>query len=207
LKGGAAAFARAVETRWSRLAGRPVVLSPRDWAHLARWHALGVPVALVLETMEEAAARRPGKEPFRSLASLARHVEEGLQVLAGGRLARSDAAPPGPTPVRSAAAHWKDALAAATPGAELKTLLESLLARHEAGEAPARLDAELDRRLGDAAPAGLRERCRRAVDARVRPFRGRLPPEVAAEVTRRGLVEELRAELGLPRLAAPAPGE
>ena len=82
------AYARAVEEALARARGRPVLLSPRDWARVADWCERGVPLSLLLEALEEAArrARRRGSE-LRGLALIAPAVEESWRAVAEGRRA------------------------------------------------------------------------------------------------------------------------
>lgn len=56
-----AAFFRVIEERFCALRGAPMLLSPRDWALISDWWGDGVPLPLVLESLEEvftARARR-----------------------------------------------------------------------------------------------------------------------------------------------------
>ena len=55
-------YARSIERRWSDLVERPVILSPRDWSRISRWHSWGVPLDLIDETLRSAA--RPDCEAW-----------------------------------------------------------------------------------------------------------------------------------------------
>lgn len=79
----AARYARALERALAEASGRAVVLSPRDFALLSGWFARGVPLALVLEQIED----RKGKgRDVRSLASITRAVEAAWSAVVDGRV-------------------------------------------------------------------------------------------------------------------------
>ena len=71
------AYTRAVESAWSRLRGRPVVLSPRDFELVASWRRSGVPLSVVLEILDHEARRRGGNP--RSLGSVGPAVREAAR--------------------------------------------------------------------------------------------------------------------------------
>ena len=56
-----ARYARAVERALSRGAGRPIVISPRDWALCERWAREGVPLAVVVTAIREAMKHIPAE--------------------------------------------------------------------------------------------------------------------------------------------------
>ena len=79
-------YFRTIEERFCALRGAPMLLSPRDWALIGEWWSQGIPLPLVLDSLEEvfAARTRRGEETGR-INSLAytRH-----EVLRRGRLHR-----------------------------------------------------------------------------------------------------------------------
>ena len=52
------AYFRAIEETFVRLRGAPLLLSPADFQVAAEWHRGGVPVGLVIATLEEVFAKR-----------------------------------------------------------------------------------------------------------------------------------------------------
>jgi hypothetical protein len=55
-------YFRSIEERFCALRGAPMLLSPRDWNLIAGWWAEGVPLALVLESLEEVFTARRRRE-------------------------------------------------------------------------------------------------------------------------------------------------
>jgi hypothetical protein len=116
----AARYARALERALAQASGRAVVMSPRDFALVTGWLARGVPAALILEQIEHRKAK--GKD-VRSLASIARAVEEAWGAVVDGRVGASVPAEVHP----SAAPPPDDAaiLAAASPEARAEAEREA----------------------------------------------------------------------------------
>ncbi len=202
-RGRAAAYARAVERILAELSGRPVILSPRDWALVENWHDRGVPLQAVLETIEEVATRphRKRRRARIGLGLFARAVEESWEAIRDGRL-RARAARTGALPRWSEA---RDAWVAARDRAggvpALAGLLSELIGEIERGGEPGTIDRELDERLPGAVPADVLETAKMAAGRGLAPFRGRFAPDVFAATCRRAIADRLRRMLGLPRLA------
>jgi hypothetical protein len=193
-------YARAIERRWSRLWEQPVVLSPRDWSRIARWHALGIPLAIVEDAMQDEAERTRSRARPRRLASLAPLVEEAWAVVLAGR---HDATPteathsPMPTAER-----WRACADREPAGSSVAELLCGLLDRLQAGESGESLDHELDRRLTLAVEPTLREQVLEEVTRKLEPFRKRMSAERLETTRERACVYRLRRRLDLPRLAS-----
>ena len=65
-------YFRTIEERFGALRGSHLLLSPRDWALIASWWSDAVPLAIVLEAMEDVfAARRVAGTAVRPVNSLA----------------------------------------------------------------------------------------------------------------------------------------
>jgi hypothetical protein len=197
--GKAARYARAIERRWSELVGKPVVLSPRDWATIERWYAQGVPLEIVDDAMAATSEReQTGKRP-RRLAEVAPLVEEAWAVILDGRRATRDDV--GPSPGEDPLGSWYRRKDREPVGSPLAVLLEELTRRFECGEDRHRLDAELDNRLLETVDSALRESVQREVDREVDPFRGRIPADRLDATRYHACVQRLRRRLDLPRLA------
>ena len=167
-------YVRAVEAAWSKVLGRPAVVSPREFETIDAWRRRGIPLAVVLEVLAAAGKRRSGRAP-KALTSLAHAVQEAWSVVAAGRTAPNLA---DPLPERPEARRaWEEALERCAGDAPLRGLLARLLAEEGAGGASAALDAALDESLPGAVPHDTLRRAadetRRALD----PFRGRMSEE------------------------------
>ncbi len=72
-------YFRTIEERFGALRGSHLLLSPRDWALIASWWSDGLPLAIVLEAMEDVFAARRGAgiaaRPVNSLAYVRSEVE------------------------------------------------------------------------------------------------------------------------------------
>jgi len=179
------------------------VLSPRDWARIAHWHASGIPLALLDETLAAAVARATARAGPLRIADLARAVEESWSVIVEGRLA-AEGAPVVGVP-RDPLQRWRERRDQEPDESPLARLLDDLLRRVADGEAPAALDADLDRRLEQAVPSELRVAEGAAVEQDLEPFRGRMRSTEFAATRARALLRRLRRRLDLPQLARRPP--
>jgi hypothetical protein len=201
-----AAYARAVESAWSTLLERPVVLSPRDFEHVRRWHARGIPLAVIRGALEALAAeRRPRRKP-RGLHALAAAIEEEWTALTQGRTAPNAADAPGagsPAMRQAPLAAWRRAATAPGTAPPLRALLERLIEAAAAGARASDLDRELDAALPGVVAPEVVHAVAAELDRDLGPWRDRLPATELRRTRRRGTVERLRRRLGLPALAGP----
>jgi hypothetical protein len=200
---GTTRYARRIERLWSRLLGAPVVLSPRDWSVIERWHASGVPLAVVEHVLSESARSGGGRPRAGGLALQAGAVDEAWTVVREGRLIPRDGppAPPADEPLRL----WRERLQAEPPDSALAALLEELIERSRAGEVAELLDAELDRRLFEAVGRELASRVLAVVQEELGPYRTRWAPELLESTRRAACAARLRRLLALPRLVLSGP--
>ncbi len=191
-------YVRAIEAAWSKIVGRPIVVSPREYAAIDAWRRRGVPLAIVLEVLNAESRRRTGRLP-RSLSSLRHPVEEAWSAVAGGRAAAGTPAlfPPGPT-AREA---WGSALHSIPEATPLRALLERLLKAEGEGASPEALDAELDAALPEAVPRAERERETEEASRDLSGFRRRMSADEFRATLARALADRLRSSLALPRLS------
>jgi hypothetical protein len=202
-------YARHLERALSRVRQTPVVLSPRDWELVVDWHAREIPLAVIQEALEEAAARarkRGGSGP-RSLTYLARAVDEAWDLIRGGRVDPLDGEPPGSPSIADVREAWIRARESAGEGSPLATLIRRLLRRLDDGEAPEEIDRELERSILDAASPELVERIGGEVAAELAPVRERIRAGHLESTSRRATVTRLRRSLGLPRLSTESGNE
>lgn len=203
---GASSFARAVESRLESILKRPVVLSPRDWTTLAGWHARGIPLPLVLETLEEVATRKGGTQA-RSLRYFVRAVEESWQAVLDGRAIRHPAGAGGKSSGgESADVPWNAAVRAGELPPAIERLLEELSEALAGGADRAKVDESLDRALADGSIApDLHRAARQEALEALRDYRGRMPAAAWERTLARAVVERMRRTLGLPRLRPSRP--
>lgn len=196
-------FVRSIENRLAEIGERPAILAPREFALAASWHARGIPLPLILETIGEIAAkRRAGRGAPRTLGYYAAAVEESWRALREGRAARSGERRSGPPHRRDA---WLAAIDARPPGDPLSGALRGLLARLEGGEPAPAIDAALDAVLLEGrGGAHELEAARNAARAALAPYRERMTEEAWRKTLDRAIVDRLRDRSGLPRLGAAA---
>ena len=191
-------YIRAVEAAWSKVLGRPAVVSPREFEAIDAWRRRGIPLTVVIEVIADAGKRRAGGSG-KALTGLTRAVEEAWSVVAAGR-ATPEAA--GVLPARSDARHaWQACLDGCPEGAPLRALLVTLLAQEAAGASGPALDDALDLALPETVPADTLGKATEDTERALRSFRGRMSDEEFKATFSRALSDRLRATLGLPRLA------
>ena len=196
----AARYARAIEQRWSRVLDEALVLSRRDWSRIEDWYAAAIPLGLIDEVIAEAATPdRRGKRP-RRLSDLAGRVEQAWAVVVEGRVA-ADGSTTGPVSFDPTAC-WDRRIEGEPVGSALAGLLEELLSRFRAGEAPSLVDDELDRRLDAVVDPLTDEAVEREVDRELAPYVDRLNADQLAATRSKARVQRLRRRLDLPRLAS-----
>ncbi len=196
-------FVRSIENRLAEIGGRPAILAPREFALAASWHARGIPLPLVLETIGEIAAKRRarGSAP-RSLGYYAAAVEESWRAVREGRAVRAGERRSGPSRRRDA---WLQAIDDRPPGDPLSRTLLDLLARLEEGEPVPAIDAALDAVLLEGrGGAEELEAARIAARAALAPYRERMTEEAWKKTLDRAIVDRLRDRSRLPRLGAAA---
>jgi hypothetical protein len=192
-------YARAIERRWGEALGRPVVLSPRDWAWVADWHARSIPLSLVLDSIDALRDLQGRRREPRGLAYVAPAVEQAWTALVEGRRMRADASPAEvPTPLET----LRNARDAAAVGSPLRVLLDSLLGDLARGGAPEEIDRRLDQILPSSVTDEVRLEAERELDRRLAPYRDRMDADVYARTKGVALVDALRARLRLARLGA-----
>jgi hypothetical protein len=200
----AAAFFHAVEEAFVRLRGAPLLLSPADFQVAARWRREGVPLGLVLATLEEVFAKRRergARGRINSLRYCAPAVDaawQEVQELQGParREGGSDLA----------VAERLAELALALPaGVEWEPWRARLLAFEgapaEVEEELQRLDDELLEHLEGALASGDRERLTAEVEAIVEGLRDRFPDAELVALRERLFRQRLRRARALPVLS------
>ncbi len=203
------AYFQTLEAAFLRLRGSGTLLAADDWQLASAWRRSGVPLDLVIATMERGFARQRERRSRRGISSLryfraavAAAWDERRQLQAGG--ARLEERPPA-VPERLAA--LAASLPADLPGAE--RLAEEIRALSgSVAEVEPRL-ARLDRALLDRLESGLGEADRAAIDRSVQgalaPLRDRLEPDERQGTAERLRVQALRRHWRLPLLSLFSP--
>ena len=202
-------YFRAIEERFIRLRGAPLLLSPADWRVARGWQEKGVPLALVLASLDEVFARRAARRAkgrIQSLRYCAPAVEEAWEehreLVAAGR---REEAPPLAVAARleKLAAALPDSLPGRAPVTERLLALAGTPAEVEGAL------AELDRQVLAAARADLAAAAEREIQADVERVLSGLArrlggPEEASQ--REALFRQaLRRRLRLPVLSLFSP--
>jgi len=208
-------YYQAAEAAFIRRRGTPFLLSPRDFARLKEWRALGVPIEAIEQGIETAFARREERQArgrVNSLGYCADAVLEAWERRAessvgrgGGRPGRE---PDIPGTLRELAGSLEQlALRRPDLAAPLEAASRSIERLAGSGKSAGEIEtslARLDKRLAGALSEALPDPERERLDATVRTALSRanmLMDAEAAERTRRALSRRtLREVLDLPRL-------
>lgn len=211
------AYYAAGEAAFVARRGTPFLLSPRDFALLKEWRAIGVPIEAVEAGIDEAFGRREERGATGRVNSLAycrdavlSAWERRAETAVGRGAGRGESPPSAVAPTLGRLAERLDAVARAHP--ELTAKLDSAgrsLARlakssREPGEVEASL-ARLDRRLCNELVEAIGADERARMEARVEEVLARVRVKMDRETeekTRRALTRRLlREEFDLPRLS------
>jgi hypothetical protein len=208
-------YYQAAEAAFIRRRGTPFLLSPRDFALLKEWRALGVPIEAIEQGIEEAFSRREERSAAGRVNSLSYCRDAVLEAwerrlqTSVGRGGRAHAAEPDVPRALEDLAERLRQVALRRP--ELAPPLESALrsierlqaSRKSAAETEASL-ARLDKRLAgalhDALPEPERKRLEAEVEASLARARIRMDAETAERTARALTRRTLRELLDLPRL-------
>ncbi len=212
------AYFEAAEAAFIRRRGTPFLLSPRDFALLKEWRALGVPIEAIEAGIDEAFSRREERGAVGRVNSLSYchgAVLEAWERRAEAARGRGPAegASPGEPDAAAVLADLSAALSACrTARPDLAAPLDAALAAlsrlagsgktaEEIEAALARLDRRLARSLHEALPETERADLDREVRAQMAGAVVRMDA-AAAEKTARALTRRsLRERLSLPRLS------
>lgn len=212
-------YLRAVEARALVLRGRGYALSATDVDRIVRWQREGIPLGLVLETLEAAARRARGAgRASRRPVSLG-GVERGLQaamraraerlgpsghavVAAGAEVQAEPATPTAWAALRTAVAAAGECQTNAFIKQALREAWRALSAAEKRDDDPWMCAVALDQLLGAAGVGALGESEREAVTREVRAGlgRGSMSREARAERESFELFRRVRERFGIPEL-------
>lgn len=210
------AYYEAAEAAFIRRRGTPFLLSPRDFALLKEWRALGISIEAVAAGIDEAFSRREERGAVGRVNSLGYcrdAVLEAWERRAETERGRGAPVESGEPDVPAALASLSDALSACRErrpdlAGPLDVALAALARLGRSGKAPEETEASLarlDRRLARAIHEALPAAERAALDADVAAQLSRALPRMdpaAAEKTAKALTRRsVRERLQLPRLS------
>ncbi|MBC8645881.1 MAG: hypothetical protein H7X85_01860 [Thermoanaerobaculia bacterium] len=203
------------EAAFIRRRGTPFLLSPKDFALLKQWRALGVPIEAVEAGIDEAFSRREERSAAGRVNSLS-YCHDAVLVAwerrAETSVGKGTGRDGGPLDVPGIVRALTERLRPVVQGrpdlaAPLESALRSLerlavrgRTEEETEGSLARLDRRMANSLLEALPSAEREEIGHRVSTLLAPARERMDPE-AAEKTSRALTRRLlREKLSLPRL-------
>jgi hypothetical protein len=209
------AFYSAAESAFMRRRGTPFLLSPRDFALLREWRALGVPLEAVAQGIDDAFSKREERGAMGKINSLAycrdavlSAWERRAETAVGAGKGRAEAPPDAAKAIAALEASLAAVAGSRADLAEplesarrsLERLAEGKRSVEEIEASLARLDRRLASALIEALPAAERDALEAAVTERLERAGARMDAE-AADRTRRALTRRaLRERLDLPRL-------
>lgn len=210
------AFYAAGEAAFVARRGTPFLLSPRDFALLKEWRALGVPVEAVEAGIEEAFARREERSASGRVNSLAycrdavlSAWERRAETSVGRGAGRDEMPAANVAPALQRLSERLQVVARDHPevtariDSAIRSLEKLAKSRKDPGEAESSL-ARLDRRLSNELVDAIGPEERRAMEERVEEVLTKVRVKMDRETeekTRRALTRKiLRDKLSLPRL-------
>jgi hypothetical protein len=209
-------YYEAAEAAFIRRRGTPFLLSPRDFALLKEWRALGIPLEVVESGIDEAFTRREQRNAVGRVNSLAYCRDAVLEAwerraeTARGR-GRSGAEPePDVEAILEGLARRLEEARARRPDlaspfdsalGSLQRLATSRKTAEQIEASLARLDRRLAREISEALPESERAELDRHVGRRLAGAIGRMDSATAEKTARALMRRSVRELLDLPRLS------
>lgn len=195
-----------IEETFIRLRGAPLLLSPADWRVAQEWRQQGVPLALVLATLEEvfaARAARGGRGRVNSLRYVAPAVEAAWERARELQASGASVEPAAGPSTEERLARLADSLPAALPRrARWGDAIRSLEGTPEAVEARlAAVEAELHEALRAALDPATASELEREVDEALSRAGARIAAEERQRLRRQLEGRALRRRFDLPVLS------
>lgn len=210
------AYFAAAEAAFIRRRGTPFLLSPKDFALLTEWRALGVPIEAIEHGIDDAFSRREERGSVGRVNSLSycRDAilgawERRAEAAIGRGTGRAADEPDAQQALAALAARLAE-IAAARPELEpaIAPVLRSLSRLSSSGrdaaaveDSLARLDKRLASAVDEALPAADRTRLDEDVAAQLSRARVRMDDEAADKTARALRRRAIREAVGLPRLS------
>jgi hypothetical protein len=199
------AYFQAIESSFIRWRGAPLLLSPSDWQLARQWHRQGIPLDLVLETLEEVFVTRQArgaKGKVQGLRYCAPAVEKAWSARQELTATGERLAPPKLDLTERLHGLAKTLVETTSVSKDLTDRLAALEGAPEDVEAAL---ADLDREMIDQATADLSDASLKtigeAIEESLAKLDSRLDNEEAARMRERLLREAIRRRLNLPVLS------
>jgi len=199
------AYFQAIESSFIRWRGAPLLLSPSDWQLARQWHRQGIPLDLVLETLEEVFVTRQtrgAKGKVQGLRYCAPAVEKAWSVRQELMATGERQAPPKLDLTERLQALAKTLVETKSVSKDLADRVAALEGAPEEVEAAL---ADLDREMIDKATADLSDASLTAIGEAIEEslvmLDSRLDEGEAARMRERLLREAIRRRLNLPVLS------
>ena len=210
------AYYAAAEAAFIARRGTPFLLSPKDFALLKEWRALGIPLEAVEAGLDDAFTRREERGATGRVNSLSycrdailSAWERRAETSVGRGIGRAEGDTPDVAGALADLSERLDSVARVHPSLTrpIESALRSLDRLARSAKSPGEIEASLarlDRRISNEIADALPEDRRRRVDADVERMLAKARVKMdrdTEEKTRRALTRRtLREELGLPRL-------
>jgi hypothetical protein len=210
------AYYGAAEAAFIARRGTPFLLSPKDFALLKEWRALGIPIEAVEAGLDDAFTRREERGATGRVNSLSycrdailSAWERRAETSVGRGAGRAEGDSPDVAGAIASLSERLDSVARVHPSLTLpiESALRSLNRLARSGKSAGEIEASfarLDRRISNEIADALPEERRRRLDADVEKLLAKARVKMdrdTEEKTRRALTRRtLREELGLPRL-------
>jgi hypothetical protein len=209
------AYYAAAEAAFIRRRGTPFLLSPKDFALLKEWRALGVPLEVVEAGIDEAFARREERRAVGRVNSLSYCRDAVLEAwerraeTARGKAAGATADPDVQSGLASLSQRLEDVRSrrpdlAVPLDSALRSLSRLSASGKPAGEVEAslaRLDRRLARELSESLPERERSELAADVERQLAGAGSRMDPSTLEKTSRALTRRTVRELLGLPRLS------
>jgi hypothetical protein len=210
------AYYGAAEAAFIARRGTPFLLSPKDFALLKEWRALGIPIEAVEAGLDDAFTRREERGATGRVNSLSycrdailSAWERRAETSVGRGVGRAEGESPDVAGALAGLSERLDSVARVHPSLTrpIESALRSLDRLARSAKSPGEIEASLarlDRRISNEIADALPEERRLRLDAEVERLLAKARVKMdrdTEEKTRRALTRRtLREELGLPRL-------
>ncbi len=202
-------FVRTIEEHFRRLRGRPLLLSPEDFERALSWRRDGIPLHLVLRTLDEvfrkAAEGRPRRRPM-TLAYCEPAVREAFEMYKELQLGAAPAADSGPSRSELIDLACGVLERSKAPAGLVAATIAAL--RASCGRSPGDPAADPVPRIADrlvdeslaSLDAGSRAEIVNEARGAVAPYAAEMSPEIRERAFRIALARGVRRRFGLPDL-------
>lgn len=206
-----------IEEAFVRRRGKHLMISPKDWALIGAWEERGIPLHIVLrsiDTVFNAADKQRMSQTISSLTYCRSEIEAQFLAYNVSQVGKSDSGTTSAFTIETVEAHIDAAivklreitvpeLADACPAAaaKLTDLRAHLTTDFEAVDAALRsIEAELEAALLTTATGATAARIEKTVTAQLAAYKSEMDPDAYQNTFTLMLLKRLREDSGIPRL-------